>query len=1334
MAQEVDLTKFIAQPHFPQHYLSSGESVYYTSEGEGDGTPVRQYKNSNYEQFFLKNDGIYRREDTSWAPFAGAQAICDNGNKAAYTLDSSSTCVGAGQTPLTDGARWIYNRVQVGQVYPQQTHNILSFDTKIPAGENGPYSINTKEDMTVCTLLSPQTGYPACTQTPSLKITGYFEAGEYTFCTGAKNPAPVVTISGNAGAGSGDGFAYMEGCGLVGFKDGTMSVGLQQKCGVDVTSESEDWTCSESFSPPVESDEYACNFDPAADIVKKMITIQGQITQSTWTETPNPVNPAEKITRTGLGFRNSVVTNYSGDPCTVSKLGGKERGGNLVNIDYKRAPHVTSDSDGRYAIPVALTSYVKERFIAYSCNGQIADLYKCDLTKDTDGIIKLDVDINCQGTYKTVNRAGGSVRPFLDLIPKSPGENIPLSDMNKFTMCMESGTSRPQVRVPMEQLIKDTTGNDETGQVIQYQSATDKDLSYLPPLVSPDPDCVVPIPPYTACMPHDENPINGEFSSFTTITHAGKAQLEAISNEALLACGPITQMTVLRYDQAQDKPAPTSKGKHPYILPTLAYIESMNSHLSTNLTDPLGILKVNKNQQGIVQKFATTPATLKAQIPFMDPQMGFAYNSDGDIVLLGEVEVPGYGGKTLFELQQMGGTGKRYPSKYFPSSCIREIPHSVRTTSPVKYYAGNEDDSAVTSTGTAACANPETCMRDSPIGQMVDAGTFGQADATGERSYAEMTNMETPATDLQKLSGCLARGGPDCANAGKGGLANILTYPKDDRAEIYDTGEGLSPKAKYVRKGDNECKKIGFPVVNYCMCAYAEHSNGFCPNPLNEVDIPNQGDDALMLSRLNNEMVSGSVLLNNGEEAKYFYGKEHLPFGGITAFIDFFQNLGVAIFSGKESVAAGDSACITYAWSHEENAEDWYGGFCPDAGASAVDITVRCTPTGTNIEKDCECENRCRVSANQGGGPPYIECDRDQRLSCKGPTPMPNVKCDHRIQNGPPAEWGANEHPDCKGDVKGTIEQLQELSIQDNSVRNMFADAWLFPDEEANSCAEGGTVETVQANYEVVDKTTLNYTSNINLGQTAACVHQQKVYKVVDRPYKGAIVQGDAVIGSVVTPSSTCNAFNIMGPDGPLEIDFAESLDRALNTLNRDAGYDTSVLVNRYGPWCLTEAFPLKSTPFGYNLTKFIDDYAVSGADRVCEGASNLPPRTPREADLSVTCSAFGEHSAPGDPYFDYYRGVLNNDRCPLKTNRWPSGVTVEQVLASVKNANMPQGLVDMNDSTTNPALYAIRQIQLPMVVQAAKDKNINPYLIIGIWGTESGWSNRPSCYNTPNP
>lgn len=1320
-AQQVDLTRFIAQPDFPTHSLSTGEVVEYRSDGSGDGTPVRQMKNSNYEQFFLKSDGIYRREDTSWAPFSGQQAICENGNKAAYTLDSSPTCVGAGQTPLTDGARWLPYNVEVGQVYAQQTHNILSFDTGVPAGANEGYNINTKEDMTVCNLQSPQGGYPACTQTPSLKITGYFEPGEYTFCTGVTNPAPVVTISGDTGAGSGDGFAYMENCGLAGFTDRVMRVGITTGCGITKVDDPESWTCSSAFVAPIDPQEYVCNV-PADDPITKTITLKGVVSQATWTDVVSPSNPMEKMSLTGLGLKDVVVNNYAGDPCTVSKLGGKEKAGQLVNLD-SRSPYISTNSDGTYTMPLHMTSYVKERFVAFSCNGQISDLYKCDLTKDTDGEIKLDVELNCQGTYTTVSPTGENVRPFVDLVPRSPGENIPLSDLNRFTLCVEApDMTRPAVRIPLEERIKDNTGN-----VIQFQSVNDKDLSYLPPNVSPDPLCdpdKLAGTPYTSCMPPNTvNPLQDEFSSFTEITHMGKAQYDAFTNEAKLACGDFLQQTKLRFHNDPDAPAPTSpNSSNKDILPTLEYVASMNAHKGTGATDVLGKINMTRIDQGIVSKFATTPANFDDLLKHLDPEMCFAYNKAGECVLLGEVEVPGYNKRTLFEIMNFPGTGKRYEEKFFPQTCVLMTANSMRKTSPLKVYTGNDDDIAVTAMYDdveGKCSqNPYECMRDYPIGGTLgvedpDTGAVSEHTTTGRRSYAAMTNAETPTTDAQIVAGCVARGGKNCTAPESNGMANILTYPGDDRTAVYETGAGVSPKEIYERIGDNECKKIGFPVVNYCMCAQSEHANAMCPNPLNEVDVPNEGDDALMLSRLNGELIGGSVLMNHATlDPQEFYGDPHAPWGGITAFVDAVLKWGFAIFQGSAENQGG--ACITYNWG------DYKPGFlCPSSGV------IKCTPAGTSVERDCECENECRVSLNASGtGEPYRECDVAERASCK--TEVHLAECLHRIKEGAPEEWGANEHPDCKGDVVGTVEMLKEASVQENSVRNMFADAWLFPGEETNSCGVGGTVDVAQANYEVVDGTSYNFVSDITLGQTAGCIHQQKVYKLSRKPYFGKVLQGDPVtIGQSANPTSTCNAFNVdADADGVVDpIDFAQSLEIAANAIAGRKGLPTSKIIDTYGPYCIVE---FSGSPYGANVTDILDGHAINGLDRTCKNID--PPRDlkPEHEALNppFTCNGFGRD--PGDENYDYYRGAL--DECPLKTHSWPDQYSMEDVLDSLRSAYYNGNTMDDN---SNPALKALRDQQLPMVLNKAKEKNINPYLLIAFWGTESGWSNRPSCYNT---
>ncbi len=216
-----DLQDFIAQPYFPTHTLSTGEVVSFTSEGgPGPEAPVRQYKNANYEQLYVGASGIFRREDTSWAP-DGQDAICNNGNKAFYTLDKSDPCI-----PYTNGDSVANNPAfwapatgsSVGQSWNQSPHQVVTIDSAaLPA-------------LKYCTLSIPPGIYTSpltCGTAPSALITAYYEPNTYTFCSGVRNPAPVVSIKGNS-----EEFLYMEGCGLAGYEGTFMSSGIIEGCGV----------------------------------------------------------------------------------------------------------------------------------------------------------------------------------------------------------------------------------------------------------------------------------------------------------------------------------------------------------------------------------------------------------------------------------------------------------------------------------------------------------------------------------------------------------------------------------------------------------------------------------------------------------------------------------------------------------------------------------------------------------------------------------------------------------------------------------------------------------------------------------------------------------------------------------------------------------------------------------------------------------------------------------------------------------------------------------------------------------------------------------------------
>ncbi len=1320
LAQEVDLRNFIAQPDFPTHSLSTGEVVSYESLGSGDGTPVRQFKNDNYEQFFLKDDGIYRREDTSWAPFAGAQAICSNGNKAAYTLDSSSTCATPGQTPLTDGARWLPNTVVVGQSYPQQTHNILSFDTKVPAGANSGYNINTKEDMVVCGLQDPQSGYPACGQTPSLKITGYYEAEEFTFCTGATNTAPVVTISGDAGAGAGDGFAYMEGCGLVGFSDANMGVGITDGCGISVTSASEDWTCSDGYVIPITQDEYACAL-PENDPVVKTLTVRGRVTQATWTDTPNPDGSGSTIMKPGLAFRNAVVTNYTGDPCTVSKLGARSNPGRLVNIDYRRSPHVSTDSAGYYSLVVHQTEYVKERFIAYSCDGQIADLYKCDLTKDTDGIIDLDVDANCKGTYKTTDPDGNAVRPYLELRPVSPGENIPLTNFDKFSVCMEAPyaqsraiTERAKTRVGLTDPVEDENGPAEQ-KVVKY----DVDRFFLPRRVSPYLDCDPANPaPYEMCMPQERKQVlRDEFNYLNPLTSLGRAPFDATSNVANVLCGPMLAKLYEKYNDNPNQPSPFSLDKnHPQILPSAAHIRAMNSHLRTGERDVLG--KTNVFAIDNLSRLVNNPARLEDHIKVMDPDMAFAYNEEGDPMLLGEVEVPYKGGKTLYELKGYAGTGKRYTSDNFPGMCFRAIPFGISIVSGELSFNHNLDDSAET----IECGEGDNkCARDYPIN-----GILNGDDTTSLRSYASKELAEQPADKMGKLGSVLTYGDPQNPDSNANGYAGLMAYPNDARFQTEKTVDDYSPKEMYGVAGDNECRKIGFPVVNFCMCPQKEHVNSECPNPLNDVNILHEGEYEEIKNAVSGKLVPGSVAQREGIPTEFL--NVEIKWGGIGTMISNFIGRGWSIFGGSREDEGGQ--CIQWLWGTVR-----YPGYCqcPECTANASNMVVSCRVTDAdgNVVKDrCACENICEIPNPDGGDP--LPCNADQRLNCPA-----GVECTHIIQDQPPLEWGEPlpgeaVHPDCIGNVENTVVVEQRKSTAQNLAMAALADALLLPGETRNSCDVGGVTATVQANYEEVIGTATNDVVKTDTGQYVSCV-ADNLYKKSDPPYYGDILRGDAVIGARANPISTCNAFNVdRDGDGVADpISFEESLESAANTIAGDRNKQTSVLIDEYGPYCIVE---FSGSPYAWNVTDFIDNTAVSGLDRVCE--NQMPPKVPAEikpehAGLPQSCVGFGR--SPGDVNFDYYRGALNAGRCPLKTHAWPDSITMDTVFNSLVGAYYNGNYMDSRN-IDNPALKALREQQLPIVLAKAKEKNINPYILVAFWGTESGWSNRPSCYNSTTP
>ncbi len=194
-----------------------------------------------------------------------------------------------------------------------------------------------------------------------------------------------------------------------------------------------------------------------------------------------------------------------------------------------------------------------------------------------------------------------------------------------------------------------------------------------------------------------------------------------------------------------------------------------------------------------------------------------------------------------------------------------------------------------------------------------------------------------------------------------------------------------------------------------------------------------------------------------------------------------------------------------------------------------------------------------------------------------------------------------------------------------------------------------------------------------------------------------------------------CNPFNCFAP---YVIDFESSLQCALNSIR--FGDETWRWVDVYGPYCDNET---KGLPFAYNLfVNIIDVIAPAGAGRICEDKD--PPNTIKSGTANMFCPSWADPiRLPGHPSqnLEYYRGALMNGiGCSMVTHNWPSGLTAQDVIDSMDGANY----LGYTFSYANP----LSKAQLDRIIERAQDANVNPYILIGIWGTESAWSMTQSC------
>ncbi|MEO6728904.1 MAG: M23 family metallopeptidase [Candidatus Dojkabacteria bacterium] len=153
--------------------------------------------------------------------------------------------------------------------------------------------------------------------------------------------------------------------------------------------------------------------------------------------------------------------------------------------------------------------------------------------------------------------------------------------------------------------------------------------------------------------------------------------------------------------------------------------------------------------------------------------------------------------------------------------------------------------------------------------------------------------------------------------------------------------------------------------------------------------------------------------------------------------------------------------------------------------------------------------------------------------------------------------------------------------------------------------------------------------------------------------------------------------------------------------------------VDRYGPFCDNETYQSKVLPFGHNFTEFYDKYLPvgSGAGRSC---GDIPPADRRPADVGMAC--LGYEARKGSEQYTYYRGALA--KCSM---------SVDQTYWTNENSfgKSPEELADYLMNTLDVTYSGFHLSKTPRekvinVLQMAKAKNMNPFIVLGIWGTES--------------
>lgn len=206
-------------------------------------------------------------------------------------------------------------------------------------------------------------------------------------------------------------------------------------------------------------------------------------------------------------------------------------------------------------------------------------------------------------------------------------------------------------------------------------------------------------------------------------------------------------------------------------------------------------------------------------------------------------------------------------------------------------------------------------------------------------------------------------------------------------------------------------------------------------------------------------------------------------------------------------------------------------------------------------------------------------------------------------------------------------------------------------------------------------------------------------------------------------PGAGCNEFNCFGA-GVRPGDFQASVNCAAMTLGSYLrnNLDFARMIDRYGPYCDNETLGM---PWAYNFVTFYDQYLPPGTPggRTC---SQIPPNRIRDPeDRDMACLAQSHPSRqPGDERFDYYRGDLMDCPVPDDQLRWTDdnsfGMSPRELAEYMQNdLNVTYGSWRLADTPTEKVVE---------VLERALSQNVNPWLMISTWATESWFGQFPWC------